>query len=320
MRHAFPLVVTATLALAAAACGDDTPSVPDGSPPATLTLAPANPRPTIFVPVGLGIGPTTEQKQLTEEILREDPSVRALIGGSPIFFGQMGLHVDESGPESGDEILLGTIAQVFLSQPGDRLDVEVPQARARQFYGYWPDDLQARYSPWVRGTEVLSVRNLSEFQATVDLFERRVVDIDVFSLQGNDQEIVQATLGSGVPSPDLFDLGAAIQAAQQTSDEVESIAEDDPAVAAILEALQDEERPRGRMFEFGEHRFGRYSIYAHRIAELQGDWPVIVDQDPATGDYRSEIIHVVRDSANEVYVTVDLDVGSVIDIETHERD
>jgi hypothetical protein len=55
--------------------------------------------------------------------------------------------------------------------------------------------------------------------------------------------------------------------------------------------------------------------YKDGTAKLQGDWPEIVDSDRSTGDYRSETIHVVTETANELDVTVDLDAHKVIGIE-----
>jgi hypothetical protein len=207
-------------------------------------------------------------------------------------------------PETGEELMIGTVAHVTLTKAVSHGDITLPIDNRRPYYYEWPDDLQARYSPFFDATVSYHIEKVTDFDVQVDLARRRVVNF-IFSFPSNsDSKAIEATPTDFDPVADL----------QQKSAKVSSIAENDPAVAA---ALSDGKLTIRFAYEYqaGEHHFGLYVAYKDGTAKLRGDWLEIVDSDRSTGDYRSETIHVVTEIANELDVTVDLDARKVIGIE-----
>lgn len=291
--------------LAGLACSGGSSSS-SGTPRPTLTMPPPGPSPMIFVSTGEVPFLTAEQREVTEKIINDDPALLALAGDSGISIDQLGPYL-ESGKDNRD-ILVGTTTRVTLTEPRNVTDLEVPQSGVRSHYGFWPDELQARYSPWMDRKQVISVRNLTQFDVDVDLIRRRVVAVWVYSIDYLDQELTRPT-----PYTDPIFAG------ERRSRTAESIAMDHPAASAVFDAL--DARPRGSYeFEIGAHRFAYVTGYSDDLFPASGDWPVLVDQDPETGDYRSETVYVSGNAANTVWVTVDLDTRTVIDISTSERD
>jgi hypothetical protein len=307
------VIAAAAFTFSTAACsGGSTSSV---RPRPTLTLRATTPHATILVEQQRvpNIALTSDQKQRVTEIIEADPVVGELIDGSTMFVEHIGAYFDGTDPETGKDLLVGGVAHITLSRPVTHERFEVTAAGRRPYYAQWPDELQSRYPPHFTGSSSLSrLKNIEKFDVNVEFDFMRVVYI-YFPLGSTDE--VAEYIGEKPP----FDLQELISNGGRDFDAVKTVVESDPAVAAILEAM-DPDQTYGTTYDLGEHKFGYYHAQAEDGLELEGDWPEIIDGDKTTGDYRSETIHIVEDFVREVSVTVDMDIGKVIGITTSEGD
>jgi hypothetical protein len=154
------------------------------------------------------------------------------------------------------------------------------------------------------------VENLTRFNVSVDPVRGRVVNIEFYP-SGPD-ETQQA---------ERLDLAEFEQSFDATSDESEAAERIATSHAAVKEVIGDRESlVRTVTYAPGEHRFGTVYLDWEGGGPLEGDWPVMVDRDPDTWDYRSETIHVTKRFASELEVTVDLHTEQVISMEAFEGD
>lgn len=275
-----------------------------GSPRPTLTLGPVQASTFLLVDTP---DLTAEQSQEMRDIILKDPVVVDLAMGSDVSISKVGGSFFGKDPQSGKWMLIGATAHLTLSPPANHDRITLPTAGRRPYYNEWPHDLQAKYSPYTEALRHYRVENLSEFDIEVDLHSRSVVDVEAgFAVLDSEQKM---KLLDATPS---FDTSPGPDSAR-----ARSIAENDPAVTAGLSGAG---LSGCLTFQLGQHRFASCLGHWDAARDVAGDWPEVIDQDPTTGDYRSEIIHAAQDGASALTVFVDLDSGKVIGITAQFRD
>lgn len=313
------------LAVSVASCGDGSSTTLDGTPRPTLTLPPIPPEPipTTLVasrqgsphvlPAGLA--------DLTREIIENDPYVARLADGHAFFVEGIGGWYYGTDPETGDDLLVATVADVTLGTPVNHERIELPGAAPRStLYALWPDDVQSRYDFFRHSINEYRLANIGRFSVEVDFHTEKVIDIDFLPTSPDEvAENLASTDDSGTrhvndPSlPSEIELGALYKGLEEGSELTREIVDRH----ALLNELLDEAE---RVQVFGGPRFGL--VYANWESSVQiiGDYPVIVDEDKETGDYRSVVVAMDEQFVRALTVRVDLQREEIIDLDPDEGD
>lgn len=328
-RAALSVAVAIGVGALLVGCGSDD-SGQSGSPRPTLTRPAGDGLIGIVLdgsPEG-GIGPA--YTQLTEEVIRNDPLISELSDGTDFTIGGLGESRQISGWYSGNDVgtgkslLIGTKARVRFARGITRDSVDLPGASLRRDYDSYPVALRAIYPAFAERAETWRLEGVTEFEVTVDIQRERVVEV-------MPPYEIQLPFGA-TPGP-THSAPFADRLYNDLEDRLLNIeyTDDGPGVSEVIEQNQElseildwpgQISLEYSSFEFGEHHFGIARAYwgDDEVPSLSGDFPLIVDQDFDTGDYRSELVHFDNELARRIYVVVDLDWKTIINVESDEGD
>src|SRR3990172_4937374 len=299
------VLAAAGVGIAGIACDDGSPRTP--LPTLSPRPMPAEPLPTFLVDEISANGFSDldpDLQRLTEEVISSDETILRIAGTSPLNVGSIGPAYSGRDPETGAEVLIGSFATVTLTAPQDHERIEVPTGEEKSYYHAWPDDLQARYPAYASRTAEFHVQNLTQFQVHVDLAQRRVVNVDfmVWAIEGQVAEY----------------LGGQDYQISEGPERARRIADKDQAVRRVLEGK--DAAIIGGSDDWGEHHFAWLIARWDSSEQVEADLPVIVDQDPITGDYRSEVVHIADDNIWELEMLIDMDSNQLIQARPREGD
>ena len=331
MRAALSVAVATSVGAFVVGCGGDDSGQSGG------------PRPTLTQPAGDGLigivldGNPQDRldpaySELTEEIIRSDSLLSELSEGTYFTIGGLGDSREIGGwysgidVETGNPLLIGTLARVRFFRGVTRDSVELPEASLRRYYESFPVALRAIYPAFIERTETWRLEDVTEFEVTVDIQRERVVEVmPPYEIQVPFGE----TPGPTVRAPyadylnDSNTLEEQLRYLQDMGDGsgvAEVIAEN----RELSEALEWPGRTSlsYSSLEFGGHHFGYARAYwgDDEVPSLSGDFPLVVDRDSETGDYRSELVYFDNEFARHINVTVDLDWKRIISVEPDEGD
>jgi hypothetical protein len=151
------------------------------------------------------------------------------------------------------------------------------------------------------------LENITQFEATVDIYTGAVVGYSFFP---SEEQVAEALFD--YPDPDeLDDLYS-----EAESDVTREIVERDERLAELLkraETIASYQWP-------GANHIGTLIAFWDMSETVAGDYPVFVDRDHETGDYRSVIVPLNETNTRQLTVYVDLAREEIISVEPDEGD
>jgi hypothetical protein len=280
MRWLFVLLAAVTLTVVVACGGGDDSANPSGTSQVS------------------GGGLTAEAVDKLKQIVGADPTVAEIAGNQPYKLEELGPWSAGAVPESGQEIFIGAIATMVLSQPVKHVERDLPVATIRTYYPSWSPEDRAKYAPYRQGTARFAVDNLSRLHLSVDLDRGKVVGIKIQTEQDVNQRVAAVPVQ---PTP---------QSTSGMSQAATTIINSDPTLSAII-AGRTNQSGAGSTYTIANAHFAADAYTFDSPQSIEADWHVLFEFDQATGLYQAQTIHFSAADVATVSVVIDLDKGAI---------